>query len=497
MKNIVFRPSPKLIREVSTKLYRDLIEAVLELVLNGVDAATALNVIPLINIRFWKRGEHPLVAGSRGLSITDNGTGFTDEVVEAYGLFGESVHIEHANMHGTHGLGKFAALALSEEDHNDFLVIVTDPGDGYGIREYKFNLATIFDQDGFTPQKVKPDQYPNMPPAPFSTLFIPAVTTGLNQDTLGSDLADMLPMRPMEVSVDGVRVPKRTFVAQSTMTTPEIAHVGSVSFELAVTKNVSARDEGVMLVDADTGRRVCELHTLSPTVRRKVSAWVMHPRLTGFVKARGLEKLSSAGRSGLDLRFWNLQKGVRLLEAINLYGERLARGLVEETGMESADSMKTTLRDIQQMFWTAFGKPETFAKGLGQQTKHKDPTKGDGGKHDYPDKRKPATPTGVGHQQERWNATLGIEGKHYGIFPYPSGGSMTPAYVVRDRIIIDTDHPEIKRLTKLSAKNQRLLLEGMIQAILEAHVAATRSGVSTLFMDVYRMKTALFSEKKK
>lgn len=497
MKRIVFRSSPNLIREVSTKLYRDLIEAVLELVLNGVDAATVRNTIPNIQIRFWNKDAHPLVAGSRGLSITDNGTGFTDEVVEAYGLFGESVHINHANMHGTHGLGKFAALALSEEDRDDFLVIVTDPGDGEGIREYRFSLATIFGQDGFTPKKVKPSQYPNLPPAPFSMLFIPAVTAGLNKDTLGGELANMLPMRSMDVSVDEVLVPKRTFVAQSTLTTPDIAHVGPVSFQFAVTKSVSTRDEGVMLVDADTGRRVCELHTLSPTVRRKISPWVMHPRLTGFIKARGLEKLSSAGRSGLDIHFWNLQKGVRLLEAINVFGERLARGLVEETGVESADSMKATLREIQLMFWGAFGKPETFIPGRDQQTKAKEPVKGDGSTHDYPDKRKPTTPTGHGHKQERWSAAIGIEGKHYGVLTFPSDGSKTPAYVIRDRIIIDTDHPEIKRLMKLSAKNQRLLMEGIIQAMIEAHVAATRDVASTLFVDVYRLKAMLFSEKKK
>ncbi len=496
-KRIILRPAVQMVDELSDGLYRDLTAALGEAIFNSIDAATLRGVTPKIQIKSWRRGEHPLVAGSRGLSILDNGIGFTDSVIEAYCNPGVSANKGRKGLHGAHGLGKFAIFALCAEGHKVFHIL-TSIG-GKEVWEYCLDREHIWDASGFEANLVT-GKYPGLPAeGPFTMMFVGDANPELDLKGLGDELTYLLPLRPLEVTVDNVPVKKREFATKASIVTPAIPNLGVVDIQLAVTKVASGAahaNESVFLVDADTGRLVCDLQSLPPNTKGRLSGWMFHPRLTGLIRVEGLEKDSSASRSGLDARFWTTSKGRRLVDTINCWGEQLARQLVEETGGEPSEVLKKALLEVQDLFWTANGKPEHFAPGALNETRQKSPVGKPEDAHNYPPHRRPTTPTGKGEKTPRWEMAVRIEGTDYPVIYFTSGGKQTPAYVNKDYIIIDVDHPEFARLLKSGAP--RLLREGIVHFLLEAHVAATRNAAAArIFSDVYLLKQVVLSGGKK
>ena len=470
MRPIVFHAGKSLATgALSRNMYHSAVQALVELIFNGFDAANLRGACPHVDIRVWTAGEHPLATKSRAVSVTDNGTGFTEKVIDAYREAGESVHKERSDIHGKHGIGKFAPFALgSESSPVTVFYITTNIGDGETWM-FRIDGDRIFSSDGSKPTLVK-GKRPGLPSAgPFTEIFVPVGDVEYDPESLRKELSPLLPLRPWAVMVNGRAVERRKFASSVALETPVIpVFGGSIKIEFS-TAEISTDADTVELIDSVSGRIIGDLH--SRETRGLLDPILHHPRLIGRISVPGLEKKSSASRSGLTASFWRSARGKKLVEILNSVGvEQAQKALGEEP--PAHDDLRTLFEDLAGVFQSVFGDPVAdppLPPKPPRDPKEKEGGGGGGGGGGGTNRFKPVC--------------IRIEDATYRIESFDTA-STTLAAARRNVIIVNTAHPEFTRLKQ--AKSPRLYREGIVRSIFEAHVAKTRELASNeLFGAVY------------
>jgi|GEM_PF-5443690 len=487
---LCFEPTDELVFELSSKLYPDPEHMFNELVVNGLDAATRREVEPVIEVRFWSAGEHPLSPDAPAVSVLDNGTGFTSEVLAAYSLVGKSVHFQAHRVHGVHGLGKFAAFGLSATGS---FQIITRPRGETKVVCYSISFRDVFSRKKIKATPVK-ESLPGLPTkGSFACIFIAGFNEAITAEELRAGLTNLLPIRPCQVKVQTKLVALRKLEAEREVTTPPIPDFGgsAVTIKLAVAE-VIGRNDGIRLIDAELGRPVVDsLDSLPPAIRRRLDYRLMHPRLLGDIFVPGnLEKYSEAGRAGIESSYWNSAQGKALIEALNIYGAPIAGELVGSEA-KSQGAVNESLSNVAKIFEETFGEPDDSAEVEPNDTL---PGNLPGVKPLHPSKSssRDRTSTGESRPKKTPNPPLfggvwiKVEDATYLVMSYRVGGPK-PFHVTTDgNIVINTLHPEIIRLQKLSVTRQ---CDELIRYIIEAHACHKYGATQAFIFDhVYRIR---------
>lgn len=459
-KKMVFEAGAGLASQVlASSLYSSLTKAAAELIFNGIDAATINGVVPVIDINYWEAGAHPLFPGCRVITFLDNGTGLTPERIEAYRMVGESVNRTRSDLHGTHGVGKLAALALGMDQS---YAITTNYGKGTLV--YRID-GNIFRSTGFAAERADRDRVglPNY--GSFTEIAIPNPKEALTPQTLLDELPGLLPLRQWKVRVNNRPVQKRQFKVERSSQTPNIKTFGGiVQLDLGIA-DVTSKNDAVFLVDGLSGRIVGDLS--AGAIRSKLDRCMRDPRLAGHIRVPGIEAASSASRDGLHADFWTSKKGKKLIEIINSFGVELAREILQEEAT-SADTIGKALWRAMDMFATAFGeadksswngfggKPKGGKKRKKSRKKKEDNDNGDEGEKKP---RKKRSPEGV---------YITIEGTTYHVMSFDTESKLPSEVRQGPTIVINTAHPEVQRLEKSRAS--RAVLESTVELMIWAHV---------------------------
>ncbi|KKT71509.1 MAG: hypothetical protein UX09_C0021G0012 [Candidatus Uhrbacteria bacterium GW2011_GWE2_45_35] len=491
-KSLCFRATTGLVLAVSSRLYRDPATMVGELVINGLDAATRRGVEPVIEVRFWQTGEHPLSPDAPALTILDNGPGFTDEVIADYVLVGESVHRADARFHGTHGLGKFAAFGLSTADRFE---IITRPQGERQIARYGLLVTDVFSGNEVLAEKVRME-LPGLPTKEsFACILVHGFNGSISPDELRERLTQLLPIRPCRVSVQGVQVALRRLEAERETETPPLPAFDHASVRICfAVAEVTGQNDRARIIDAVSGRPVASFDSLPPAVRRNLETSLLHPKLQGEIWVPGsLEKQSETGRGGIATAYWRSDQGEALIAALNIYGAPLAAELVGNEA-KPRGPIEGRLGEVARLFTQSFGDPDDSV----------DPEPGDNGAS--PTRKpgtKPSRPGGQGGGGTKNGS--GKKNKRQGVRPNPPsfGGvlvrvedttytiisfacvSEAPGHVrAGNVIVINTRHTQVERMQKMATGRVR---EELARYIIEAHVAAKDGANPDLFGRVYQI----------
>jgi hypothetical protein len=490
----VFKASDGLVRAMSANLYREPSLMIAELVINGLDAATRRGVVPEIAVRFWTAGEHPMSPDSPAMTVLDNGTGFTDEVIADYVRVGESAHRNDARFHGTHGLGKLAAFGLG----HDRFAIVTRPQGSKQVLVYWIAAADVFSGHEIKAERAK-GVLPGLPGSgPFTFIVIPDFNGSVDEAELHERLTQILPIRPCQVTVQDQLVELRRFQAEREVETPPLPAFsgGTIRFRLAVAE-VTGRHDRVRIIDVVSGRPVTSFETLPASIRRRLEPILLHPKLQGEVLVPGnLEKHSETGRSGIAAAYWSSEHGEVLIAALNVYGAPLASELL---GSETKPKgpIEDRLGDVADLFTKSFGEPDDSVEPE-PDDKGTKPTDKPGTKPQPDGKGGGLTKKGDGKKNERTGrrnsppsfggVLVKVEDTTYTVISFACD-SDSPCHVrLGNTIVINTRHREVERVQKMAPSRVR---EELARHIIEAHVAAKHGDGSDLFGQVYKILAKL------
>ena len=474
-KSIRFTPASRLATHgLAKNLYPSFLAAMLEIIFNGIDSATRRGVEPKIDISFYATGIHPMAPKSNAVAATDNGTGFTSEVIEAFGNTGESISFGRADLHGTHGLGKFAPFALGE-GVGEFSILSNTGGGETWV--YRVKGDNIFGQT-FEPEEPKRGVEKFLPPnGPFAQIFVAGIDPQ-DPDEFRANLANHLPLRPLTVTVDGKIVEPRKFATSEAFTTPTIPMIGGPVHLMFAMAQVSTADDAVWLYDTN-GRQVGEL--LSAVTRPLLDPVFRHPRLIAIIKAPGLEKKSSSSRTGLNAAFWKSGYGRKLLEVLAAYGVPLAKKVIGAAEDIESDPLRASIKVVADLFTAGFGSPDSVK----EKEPRSRPTKPGGGNTG-------GSGGGGGGDDDPGKTWVRVEDNAYRVMSFPTSHPL-PAEVRKGGIIvINTNHPEVRRLEKV--RNPRLLKEAIIRALVEAHVVKTRPTAADHIGAVYELAKFVFDK---
>ncbi len=470
-KTMKFIATVGIVHALSTKAYKSVFHALAELVINALDAARRRGVEPDVSIDFWEKGQHRFAVNSPGISITDNGTGFTDEVIAAYCRVGESARVGH----GRHGLGKLAALALTRGSQ---YMIVSATKDG-APDLYTINTADIFSGQGFAAEGTRRNKDYGMPAdGPFTQIFIPDMVK-LDPDMVREELKFLLPMTKWKVRVNGKRVEPLQFEGQLKHTTDILRDLGgSVHFRVArFDGDISKKPHGVLLTDKDTGRIVTDLDQQPKAVLRQIERVLFHPALMATIAVPNLESYSAMNRSGLTADFWDSDAGSVLIALMNAFGASMARELVEDDKPKAKDPILNYIDQMQSAFDKAFGHPQVQKEDLEQSTNgNTGPgniagpggTNGSGGSGAGGGG---GGGGGGGTTHRRKRVFVKIEDETYQVMTMPATGLRVPAEARSGGImVVNTAHPAIKYAAEKLSERHLVI----VRAIVDAHVDHTR-----------------------
>ena len=491
-KSIRFKPTSGLVRALSKNLYRDPNLMAGEIAYNGLDAAERCGREPVIEVRFWSVGEHPLSLDAPALSFLDNGPGFTPEVIADYVLVGESVYLHNPRFHGAHGLGKFAAFGFSTA--GSFLIITRPLGETRVVC-YRVSVDDIFSDNEIKAEPVR-TPLPGLPTkGSFACIFIPGFNDLITAEELRESFANLLPIRPCQVSVQGVPVVLRRLEAEREVTTLPLPAFGgsTLTIRLAVAE-VTGQNDRVRIIDAESSRPVASLDTLPPSVRRRLDHRLLHPRLLGEILVPGnLEKRSETGRAGIAADYWRSDQGGAFIDAMNIYGAPLAGELVGSDA-KPRGPINESLSEVANLFKERFGEPddsiEPEPEGNGPNPSKKPGVKPPRSDSHGGGERK----TGEGDDQRKKRSRsdpppfggvlVRVEGATYTVISFACASNV-PAHVRSGNVIvINTKHQQIERLQKLPSARVR---EELARDIIEAHVASECDDNSDLFGRVYQI----------
>ncbi len=495
-RGLKFRAAQGLVKILSSKYYKTLYAALVELIFNGLDAARIRGITPVLDITFWKKGKHPMSPNGPAITIRDNGTGFTSEVIRNYCSVGQSAHTGRADVHGQHGVGKFAAFALGSAEDTVYYILTSTGGEESWMWKMDNN---IFSDIEFPESEIPKKARALLPPqGPWTEIVIPDATDMLEPDEVRTALTNLLPipLRPWVVNVQGIPVQPRRFSAELSLTTKAFEVLGgAVKFEFAVAE-VTTPADGVFMIDSDTGRVICDITSLPPSVKGKLDPVLLNARLIGQISCPGLEAESAGHRDGLNVNFWKSPKGEKLIALMNAIGAPKARDLIGDH--VSAGKLNDAVMEMQDAFANAFGPPQPESihgggggggsgggggggsggggGGGGGGVKPKPPVKGKGGK--------PIT------------SFVRVEDVTYEAMSFEAHGA-TPAQVRKGTVLVfDTSHPEVKRVSQYKGAR---LVESLVHFAIEAHVLATRKEAmgGELISQVYTLKGKVMSNPKK
>ncbi len=450
-------------------LYSSVEDEVAELVINGLDAATLAGHPPVIKIRFWAPGEHPLSPNGPALSVLDNGTGFTPEVIRRYCQLGESAWLgNQRGIHGRHGIGKLAAMALGLGTY----IIITRADPTQGIAMVQLNMDSLHTPTRWKKLKQERPGFEYLPKeGTFTEIFIPNFRGGTTAPKLQSQLTLRLPISPWEVTVNGQHVLHRQFTAQLKFTSEHV-HVldGPIQLELGIL-DTEAADDAVWLVDKELGRLVCRLESIRRAAGLRGA--LCDPRLVGSISVSGLAAFSTPDRDGLQASFWSNQKGEALRNALMLWGNQEATKLLgEEPGTN--DGVMELIQKHLGLFATAFGAPAllqgtTTPKQLGSRPHGKR----ESSEGDTATSRRERTPREQHPPQASTKPRIRIAERDYEVWTFTILSEL-PAEVRRgDVIVVNLGHPEVKRLMSRRHAAPLTFRDGMVRWLIEAHVIAT------------------------
>lgn len=480
-RNLVFKPTPGVIRALSGNLYKNPLKAVAELVINGLDAANRRLVKPAIRVDFWKMGSHPLSGGPLSLSVTDNGCGFTDEIMRVYGMIGESARIGH----GRHGVGKLAPFALTDQGQYH-IVTATDNGPS---RLFSVDMETMLGGKGFTATQFQRKGDYGMQPGPFTQIFVPNMTAKIDPERLRQELTYLLPLTEWSVTVNSRPVEPLRFTSELDFTTTEpVPGVNApVRFRLARYEgDVAKKPHGIWLADMTSGRLVTELDEQPRGVLNDFDRVLFHPALIGIVFFPNIEDWSSADRSGLRAQFWDGEYGIGVMGALNTYGVEAAKELLKEEPHEKKNPILECMMAIKSQLEGVFGAPDkvrdsdTAPDHTGEEEGDtKDPSRGDRGEGEDTGEGG-GKPSGGSRGPRRrhtrvspHSVRLRIEDETYDVMSFPSPGMTVPAQVRKGgSMVINTTHHAVAHA--IASKDSRQRFWEMAAFLCQAHVEATR-----------------------
>lgn len=452
---------------LSRGLYRDPIQPVAELIINGLDSANNDGRTPVIEVTFWKKSKHPLSKEGPALTVTDNGTGFTDKVIANYVRVAESARIGH----GRAGIGKFAPFALTSGD--TFHIVSAT---GQNSRPFMFQLvgANIFQGEGFERQAISRDELPSLPEqGSFSQIIVPDFEESFDQNELIKFLTINLPNTPWTVTVNGVPVPHRVFPISKVFEIPRPNGIeGNVRVELG--KSAATTDsDSVWLYDSITKRPVVDLRLV---LVGQLDAVLRDPRLVGAIYVPKLEDRTAGTRSGLVANFWKSKMGITLFDILQHIVAQHARELLGEE-KEPSTTEQTSLREAAALFQKAFGAPTiSSTEEMGNQGPAPSGSSGGGGGGSGRPPKKPSEPSKVrstGHKAP----VIRIEGKDYTVltFVIPDEKIMPSQVRAGGMMVINMGHPDVLR-AKAGGHRASALLRHIMRAMIEAHVQDTYTG---------------------
>lgn len=493
VKILTFKPDPCLATQtLGSKYYKTICQPPTEIVINGCDGAFRDKRPPIIKVQIYKK--HP-VTDSTAISFTDNGVGFTPEVLEAYGTMGKSRRIGH----GRHGVGRFSAFALCADNENPQYFIITAVEGETDATLIHVNGKKIFD-GGFVGQTIDRNSYPDLPATgSFTTILVPNWHEGFTAAELIDYLTMNLPSTPWQVTVNGVEVPHRTLNILVDETLPKIEGIpGQVRISLGRNDDTKMPDS-LYLVDSLTGRPIarltdCKGIRLNPILR--------NPALIGNIAADGLEDWSTGDRDSIRPDFWRTEYGAKLTVIIDKVVVSKARSILGNSDTASVESLvKECLSSLGETFSAHWGHPDivqnetpedenddedeestTTRKPSGNGGKPSGGTKGGGhgSKGSSGGKKKHRPDTGDDSPDE--GVFIRIETETYQILTYESN-SVLPAEVRSGRVmVINTRHPAVAPHLKTNR-----LREVMLRIIVEAHVASAYADEPNLFAPCYRI----------
>jgi hypothetical protein len=447
-------------RKLAADMYGDLRQAGVELVINGLDSANRRGVMPIVRVKVYEAGEHPLSPEGQCLTILDNGTGFTPEVVAKYVRIAESAR----DGHGRHGLGKFGAFALGSQTNFRYHIMTGMEESGMVLR-YDICGDDIFKPEGFAPVEVGRKSLPGLPyDGTFAQIVIPDFSGQFTVAEFMSYLSVHLPHTQWEVYVNDMPVKRRPFKPAHREELPEIAGIdGRVLVELAKAEDASHSDS-LWLMDRSSSRPVVQIAELPGHIRRRLPPILNDILLIGFVWVAGLEDHSSGGREGMSSDFWGSEMGRKLIDILTVFVAPPAQKLI---GVDEAtsDTMTDQFASLQTAFSRAFGAPDVpydFNPGPGDSSRTKSgKTGGSSGK-----KQSPSEP-----KKSHRGTFVKVEGVTYQVLPAPMGG-VIPSEVRRgDVIVLNMQHPDLVRLQKKRSSVE--IGFHLRRAVIEAHVAHT------------------------
>ncbi len=485
---IKFSATDEMVRVLGADMYENPLTAIAELCYNGGDAALRQGVIAQINVRLWGAGEHPLSRSAPAISITDNGCGFTDDVVAQYSNVGKSAQIGH----GRKGIGKLAAFSLMRDWQHSQYHIITAVQNEVGCAIYGIS-PQIFSQGEITPLDMTRSAYPELPArGPFSQIFIPDWNCSLSSEELVSGLGKLLPLLSnWKVTVNNVPVVNRQPEKLESYTTPHIKAIGgTITFHFGCDRKTRDRVDSVMLCDGGHGQRpVAKLRRISAASR--LDNIFRDVRLVGSISVPHLQDFSTASREGLTAPFWSSQFGEATLTAINVYGAELAAKVLGRDG-EKTDSVTSKyagrmVEDFSKI-WGTPTEEELSAFGTGimepADGMEKNPNPADVDimkpfrnqrrKRDdlSPDKRGRPAPI---LRRKRQAHVVKIENKVYQIQMGDSPDNPVSSEIRdEDQIWINYSHPCFKRAEEIG---ESALRDYMNRVTLEAHIVGTFENV--------------------
>lgn len=503
-KSIHMSPQRELVDRLGLDIYDSPEKALWELVANGYDGHGRTGTPPEIDVFIWE-GSHPLARGKQTLAFLDRGCGFTDEVRAAYGSVGKSHSKGNVRLHGTHGLGKLvsaAAVGAGGQYH-----ILSAPGNQTLVDHYTFSADEVLSHSRSEYERIRRDdpRFPKMPlDGSFSMILLPGCVLDVTAQSLFEPFREEMPLREATVRINGKIVPLRQTLQYKELVTPKLGMLGGITISFRFDKAKSIADnDGVLLVDSNTGRIVTDLGKLGRSVKRQLDTILLDPRLVGIISVPGIEKFSDPGRGDLKGSFWKDQRKRRLtgsgfLTALNHYGASFASELLGEDPNRSKDDESQLLDRLSSLFSHAFGESESAP----QTRKNKEPGKSrDNADAQRSTSSKTSPPntdekkTSEEKTPRRRHPHLNIEGVVYPLMFIPQGGKHAATVHSSGFMVICKEHPAVVSVLNMRSVNDTLRhLTGMAIGAHLRHERSRNSKAET--RDVYDIWHQIFPPKK-
>ncbi len=497
-KEMKLQPTEGLLEALSHNLYDSVDAEVGELIFNAMDAATLANRDPIIQVKIWQAGEHPLSKGP-ALSVLDNGVGFTDEVSERYCRLGESfwVHHKQGGMHGRHGVGKLSAMALGVGPY----YIITRSVHGSGIKMVRLSKSSM--TTGAKWQEVAAGRFLHLPEVEtFSEIFVPDFRGGVTPEELQQQLTLRLPVtQSWQISVNGQPVQRRHFSAQVNFVSEDVPILGGqVEIQLGVLEQDSTnQDDGVWLVDKRLGRLVARMGD----VRRAagIGGAICHPSLVGTVAVHGLAEVSTTNRGGIKAGFWTTPRGEALHDAIMLWGnEQAAKVLGEELPGNKNSMLLDSLQPHLSLFEQAFGSPSPQQQEQPSATERPRHREGLRSSVAPTVERKPREPRAPRTEEEKrpqlpTQPRMRIEGLTYDLWSYVTTTDLPAEVRPGNTMVLNLGHPEVKRLLSRRQSAPLTFRDALVRWLIEAHVVENNDGSTPPFKRVYDLMARVIPNK--